>query len=199
MPENGTNIYQKARKEGCLTQEQAAGRLYVSEKTVKSWERGERIPDNETVGRMAEAYGTPWLALAHALATAEPLGVLPEGICLKDLAQAVLGYADAIWAEADRLRPLMRIAADNVVDDSEGVEFRERCTGIRKMIATGYQVLYAPASPGQAGIKMDRPTEAPAGRSRFQDLHHRNDSKIIIPHRGQIASPNFARGGGVSP
>lgn len=42
------------------------------------------------------------------------------------------------------------------------------------------------------GTKRDRPAEAPAGRSRFQDLHHRNDSKIIIAHLYENASPNFA-------
>ena len=193
MPENGTNIYQKARKEAHLTQEQAAELLYVSVKTVKAWERGQRIPDNETAGRMAEVYGAPWLALAHALAVAEPLGVLPDGICLKDLAQAVLGYADAIWAEADRLRLLMRIAADNVVDDHERGEFRELCTGIRRTIAAGYQVLYAQAPPKRClGIKRDRPVAGTTERSRFQDLHHRNDSKIIIAHLYENASPNFA-------
>lgn len=49
MLTNGPNIYQVARKESCLTQEQAAERLEVSETTVKAWEQGARVPDNETV------------------------------------------------------------------------------------------------------------------------------------------------------
>lgn len=65
MLTNGPNIYQAARKESCLTQEQAAERLEVSETTVKAWEQGTRVPDNETVARMAELYETPWLALEH--------------------------------------------------------------------------------------------------------------------------------------
>ena len=65
MLTNGPNIYQAARKESCLTQEQAAERLEVSETTVKAWEQGMRVPDNETVARMAELYETPWLALEH--------------------------------------------------------------------------------------------------------------------------------------
>ena len=46
MLTNGPNIYQAARKESCLTQEQAAERLDVSETTVKAWEQGTRVPDN---------------------------------------------------------------------------------------------------------------------------------------------------------
>lgn len=200
MPGNSTNIYQKARKEARMTQEQAAEALYVSDKTVKAWELGQRVPDNETVSRMAAVYDTPWLALAHAMETAEPLGVLPEGICLKDLAQAVLGYAEAIWAEADRLRHLMRIAADNVVDDSERVEFRELCAGIRTTMAAGYQVLYAPMPSGIPGheTKRDRLDGGTSKRSVFRTCVE-NDSKIIIAHRRENASPNLARGGGVLP
>lgn len=56
MLTNGPNIYQAARKESCLTQEQAAERLEVSETTVKAWEQGQRVPDNETVARMSELY-----------------------------------------------------------------------------------------------------------------------------------------------
>lgn len=58
MPGNGTNIYQKARKEAQMIQEQAAEALYISEKMAKAWERGERAPDNETVGRMTELHGS---------------------------------------------------------------------------------------------------------------------------------------------
>ena len=78
MLTNGPNIYQAARKEGCLTQEQAAERLDVSDTTVKAWEQGARVPDNETVARMAELYGTPWLALEHLRSAGSTLGVIPE-------------------------------------------------------------------------------------------------------------------------
>ena len=78
MLTNGPNIYQAARKESCLTQEQAAERLEVSETTVKAWEQGTRVPDNETVARMAELYETPWLALEHLKQAGGVLGVLPE-------------------------------------------------------------------------------------------------------------------------
>ena len=78
MPGNDPTMYQRARKEGGLTQEQAAERLHVSETTIKAWEQGQRAPDNAAVAHMAALYDTPWLLLEHAAAAAEALGVLPE-------------------------------------------------------------------------------------------------------------------------
>ena len=44
MLENNLSMYQKARKEAGLTQEQAAECLDVSVETVKAWERAQRRP-----------------------------------------------------------------------------------------------------------------------------------------------------------
>lgn len=201
MPGNGTNIYQKARKEARMTQEQAAEALYISEKTVKAWERGQRVPDNETVGRMAELYRTPWLALAHALETAEPLGILPEGITLQGLPSAVLVLINRATALADGYRRLMQIAEDGVIDETEQPDFAEISDDIREVIAAGFQVLYAPAPPGISvdhKAKKDRPVGGSTKRSGFRAFAE-NDSKIIISHRRENASPNLAQGGGVLP
>lgn len=198
MPENGTNIYQKARKEARLTQEQAAGRLYVSEKTVKAWERGERIPDNETVGRMAEVYGTPWLLLERAFETLSQLGILPGGIHAQCLQGAVLSYLDLCNQQLDGYRRLIQITADGRIDETEQADFEVIKSVILQNVVAGLQVaLYQQKEPPD--IKRGRSMAGTTKRQVFRDLHHRNDSKIIIPHRGQIASPNFARGGGVSP
>lgn len=201
MPGNGTNIYQKARKEAQMTQEQAAEALYISEKTVKAWEQGQRVPDNEAVGRMAELYRTPWLALAHALETAEPLGVLPEGITLQGLPSAVLVLINRATALADGYRRLMQIAEDGVIDESEQPDFAEISDDIREVIAAGFQVLYAPAPPGIAlgqRTEKDRPVGGTTKRSGFRAFAE-NDSKVIISHRRENTSPNLARGGGVLP
>lgn len=200
MPGNGKNIYQKARKEARMTQEQAAEALYVSDKTVKAWELGQRVPDNETVSRMAAVYGTPWLALEHALETAEPLGVLPEGITLQGLPTAVLALINKATALADGYRRLMQIAEDGMIDESERPDFAEISNDIRDVIAAGFQVLYAPVSPTAKGheAKRDRLDGGTSKRSVFRTCVE-NDSKIIIAHRRENASPNLARGGGVLP
>jgi len=191
MPENGTNIYQKARKEGCLTQEQAAGRLYVSEKTVKAWEQGARIPDNETVGRMAEVYGTPWLLLERAFETLSQLGILPGGIHAQCLQGAVLSYLDLCNQQLDGYRRLIQITADGRIDETEQADFEVIKSVILQNVVAGLQVaLYQQKEP--PSIKRDRPVAGTTKRSVFQDLHHRNDSKIIIAHLYENASPNFA-------
>ena len=102
MLTNGPNIYQAARKEICLTQEQAAERLEVSETTVKAWEQGARVPDNETVARMAELYGTPWLALEHLKQAGGALGVLPE-VTVQSLPTAAITLISSAYM--DRFRP----------------------------------------------------------------------------------------------
>ena len=66
MLTNGPNIYQAARKESCLTQEQAAERMEGSETTVKAWEQGARVP--ATVFRTAPPSGPP----SHFPAPARP-------------------------------------------------------------------------------------------------------------------------------
>ena len=85
MPQSIMTIYQKARISAGLPQEQAAAALYVSLRTVTAWEQGEREPTNTTVWLMGQAYGTPWLALEHLKISAEPLGILPENIQVREV------------------------------------------------------------------------------------------------------------------
>ena len=80
MADRYPSIYQRARKDACLTQEQAAELLSVSVETVKAWEQRQRVPRPEDVERMQAAYGTPWLGLEYTRATCGQLGVLPEEI-----------------------------------------------------------------------------------------------------------------------
>lgn len=190
MPGNYPTMYQRARKESPYTQGQAAERLYVSEKTIKAWEQGTRTPDNATVARMAELYGTPWLVLEHALETAGPLGILPESITLQGLPTAVLALINKATALAEGYRRLMQIAEDGVIDETEKTDFSEISDDIRDVIAAGFQVLYAPMPPG-APQKRDRPVADTTKRSGFKDLRHSNDSKLIIAHLYENASPNF--------
>ena len=96
MADRYPSIYQRARKEACLTQEQAAEQLSVSVETVKAWEQGQRVPRPEDVERMQAAYGTPWLGLEYTRATCGGLGVLPE-LRLQGLPTAVLRLINRPW------------------------------------------------------------------------------------------------------
>lgn len=191
MLTNGPNIYQAARKESCLTQEQAAERLEVSETTVKAWEQGARVPDNETVAKMVEVYHLPWLALEHAQAT-DTLGVMPE-VTPRPLPMASIALRNRLKDATGRLDALLRIAEDGVIDETERPEFDEIVAELRETMAAIYQVIYS----GASGAKKERPEAATSERS-VQGLASKNDSKIIIPHPTRIASPTLSREGGVS-
>ena len=186
MPGNDITIYQKARNAAGLTQEQAAEALYVSLRTLTSWELGQREPTNTTVWQMCEAYGTPWLALEHLKISAEPLGILPDNICVQGLPTAVLALINRATALADDYRRLMTIAEDGVIDDRERTDFSSITDHIQDVIAAGFQVIYA----RDAGIKKDHPTAGTVRRSVLRQA--KNDCRNIIPDSTENASMIFA-------
>ena len=196
MLTNGPNIYQAARKESCLTQEQAAERLEVSETTVKAWEQGTRVPDNETVARMTELYETPWLALEHLKQVGGVLGVLPE-VNVQSLPTAAITLINRVldFAERHRDRQLLRIAEDGIIDEEERPDFDAICRDLDGIVGAALQVKYTSDAPPKA--KKERPKAGTSERS-VQGLASKNDSKIIIPHPTRIASPTLSREGGVS-
>lgn len=187
MADRYPSIYQRARKEACLTQEQAAEALSVSVETVKAWEQSQRVPRPEDVERMQALYGTPWLGLEYTRTTCGGLGVLPE-LRLQGLPTAVLRLINRATALADDYRRLMRIAEDGVIDETEAPEFDRIAQSIQDVIAAGYEVLYAEAPPG---IKKGRPVGGATER-RVRSLSAGNDCKTIIANSSRIASPSFA-------
>ena len=193
MAERYPNLYQMARKEAGMTQEQAAEALSVSVETVKAWEQGQRVPRPEDAERMMAAYGTEWLGLAYTSATCGRLGAVPA-VDLRQLPEAVLALINRATELADDYRRLMRIAEDGVIDEREAPEFGRIADNIRDVIAASYAVLYAEAPPGK---KRDRSVAGTTKRSGFKDLRHENDCTYSIAHSRRIASPSFA-GEGVS-
>ena len=195
MLTNGPNIYQAARKEGCLTQEQAAERLDVSETTVKAWEQGARVPDNETVAQMAELYGTPWLALEHLKQAGGALGVLPE-VTVQSLPTAAITLINRVldFAERHRDRQLLRIAEDGVIDEKERPDFDAICRDLDGIVGAALQVKYTSDAPDK---KKERPEAASSKRSGSANFSA-SDCRNIISHRQRIARASFAGEGGAS-
>ena len=195
MLTNGPNIYQAARKESCLTQEQAAERMEVSETTVKAWEQGARVPDNETVARMAELYGTPWLALEHLKQAGGALGVLPE-VTVQSLPTASITLINRVldFAERHRDRQLLRIAEDGVIDEKERPDFDAIVQDLDGIVGAALQVKYTSDAPDK---KKERPEAATSKRSGSANFSA-SDCKNIISHRQRIARASFAGEGGAS-
>lgn len=193
MLTNGPNMYQRARKESCLTQEQAAEWLCVSETTMKAWEQGARVPDNETVAQMAELYETPWLLLEHALTAGGALGVLPDGITIQGLPTAVLTLINRATALADDYRRLMMIAEDGVIDEAERPDFSEISANIQGVIAAGFQVLYAQ----EPDKKKERPEAATSKRSGSETCVT-TDCRNYYSTSARKRKSHFGRRGGAS-
>lgn len=196
MLTNGPNIYQAARKESCLTQEQAAERLEVSETTVKAWEQGARVPDNETVARMAELYGTPWLALEHLRSAGSTLGVIPE-LTVQSLPTAAITLINRVldFAERHRDRQLLRIAEDGIIDEDERPDFDDICRDLDGIVGAALQVKYTSDAPPDK--KKERPEAATSKRSGSANFSA-SDCKTIISHRAGNARASFSREGGAS-
>ena len=195
MLTNGPNIYQAARKEGCLTQEQAAERLEVSETTVKAWEQGARVPDNETVARMAELYGTPWLALEQLRSEGSTLGVIPE-ITVQSLPTAAITLINRVldFAERHRDRQLLRIDEDGIIDEDERTDFDDICRDLDGIVGAALQVKYTSDAPDKKKERPEAGTSKRSGSANFSA----SDCRNIISHRQRIARASFAGEGGAS-
>lgn len=193
MPGNVPNIYQMARKEGRMTQERAAELLHVSDKTVKAWEAGQRLPDNTTVARMAEIYRTPRLRLEHAMAESQPLGVLPQ-IEPKSLVMSSVALENRLREITGQIGELMRIAEDDRIDKDEQPEFDSIEAELWRTMAAIYQVIFAAAN---SRTKKERP-EAGTSRRPVQGLRRELSRDNYSTHSAQFASPSFTRRGGGS-
>lgn len=191
------NIYRRARHTTPYTQEQAAEYLFVSDRTVKAWENGERVPDDETVRRMAEIYERPQLLLEHALTTDSILGVLPGSICIQSLPTAVLALINRTTALTEDYRKLMTIAEDGVIDEAERPTFDTITADIQSVIAAAYQVIYAVDPEGQS-IKKDRVVAGTTTQSMFPGRKAKNDCTSIVAHRPAERKDIFCRNGGGS-
>lgn len=194
MLENNLSMYQKARKEAGLTQEQAAECLDVSVETVKAWERAQRRPRPEDVERMIAVYGTPWLALEHLRSASGALGVLPERITIQGLPTAVLQLINRATALANDYQRLMEIAEDGIIDDTEQPAFQGIAKSIEGVIAAGFQVLYAEG----AETKKERSEAGTSKRSGSRDLSHSTNSKTIIAQSEYFRKTQIRSGRGVA-
>lgn len=186
------NLYQRARKTTCLTQEQAAERLGLSAESLKQYELGKRVPPDGAVQRMVELYGCPWLALEHRRAT-DTLGVLPE-VEIKSLPMASLSLRNRFCAAAGNLDELLLIAEDGMIDDTERTKFDSIVDEMRDLMAAICQLIYAPE---EDGIKKERPEAGTSKRSGSANFSA-SDCENIISHPRRIARASFRREGGAS-
>lgn len=131
------NIYQIARETSGLTQERAAELFNISVESLRSYETDKRIPPDTIVLKMIEVYGTQFLAYQH-LKTKTQVGeeFLPE-VQQKDLATAVLSFLNEC-SDLENLKTLMiKISADNKINDWEKEEWNHVLEEISGIISAG--------------------------------------------------------------
>ena len=186
------NLYQKARKTTCFTQEQAAERLELSTESLKQYELGKRVPPDAVVHRMVDLYGTSWLALEHRKAT-DTLGVLPE-LEIKSLPMASLSLRNRFCAAAGNLDELLLIAEDGVIDDTERTKFDSNGEEMRDLMAAICKLIYAPEADG---IKKERPEAATSKRSGSETCVT-TDCRNYYSISARKRKSHFGRRGGAS-
>ena len=128
------NIYQIARETSGLTQERAAELFNISVESLRAYETDRRIPQDSTVLKMIEVYNTPFLAMQHLRKSALGEKYIPE-IQPKDLATAVLTFLNEC-SDLENMKTLMiKISADNKIDDWEKEEWEHVMQEINGIIS----------------------------------------------------------------
>ena len=189
MDKRCPNLYQRARLSTGLTQERAAEILGLSPESLKQYEGGRRVPPDETVARMGEAYRWPWLALEHSQAT-DRLGVLPE-VTPRPLPMASIALRNRLHDATGRLDALLRIAEDGIIDDTERPEFDSIVAELRETMGAIYQVIYSGAD-----AKRDRPDGGTSERPKLGSVVMDFSQSYCTTQPADLARGNFTRTGG---
>ena len=150
MPEEYRNIYKTCRKAAGLTQEAAAERLGISVESLRAYEGGQRIPPNEVVELMVILYNAQHLAYQHLRETNAMYGrVVPE-VPLCSVLEASARLTNRIYAFADSHadRRLMRMAEDNVIDQTERLEFDAILEELQEIVEAALALRCAKAAEG---------------------------------------------------
>lgn len=150
MPEEYRNIYKTCRKAAGLTQEAAAERLGISVESLRAYEGGQRIPPNEVVELMVILYNAQHLAYQHLRETNAMYGrVVPE-VPQCSVLEASARLTNRIYAFADSHadRRLMRMAEDNVIDQTERLEFDAILEELQEIVEAALALRCAKAAEG---------------------------------------------------
>lgn len=136
------SIYQLARNNAGLTQEQAAELLHISVRSLADYESGVTVPNGDIVHDMVDIYGAKWLGYEHLrLSTKVGQRCLPE-INITDLAQSVLSLQKES-TDVENVKPCMiKIASNGRVDDHEVQRWEEVTKEILEMAGAALSVVY---------------------------------------------------------
>ena len=119
------NIYQSARNNKGYTQEKASELIGVSVESIRAYEAGRTVPQNDVVKRMMGVYDSQHLAYLHVIQSNDSLkDILPQ-IEIKALPDAVLNLLSKVNAFVKRRDNLIDIASDGKITEDEQPQFNE--------------------------------------------------------------------------
>lgn len=136
------SIYQLARNNAGLTQEQAAELLHISVRSLADYESGATTPNGDIVYDMVDIYDANWLGYEH-LRQSSKVGqrCLPK-LNITDLAQSVLSLQKES-TDVENIKPCMiKIASNGKVDDHEVERWEEVTKEILEMAGAALSVVY---------------------------------------------------------
>lgn len=119
------NIYQTARESTGYTQEKAAELIGVSVESLRSYERGRRVPPTHIVVHMVDVYNLQHLAYQH-LKNADDIAklYLPD-VDVENMSAAVLRLLKEVADFVERQQELIAITCDGIIDEEERPHFDE--------------------------------------------------------------------------
>lgn len=119
MAKKQVNRYRQLREEMGWSREYAADKLGMSDDKLERIENDHQIPNPQDVLIMSDVYKAPGLCNHYCNGTCE-IGqkYVPE-VKDQELPSIILGLLNSIYAVGDTEKMLVRITADNVIDDEE--------------------------------------------------------------------------------
>lgn len=143
MKQDRRNIYQIARKNAGLTQEQAAELLHISVRSLAEYESGRVTPPDDIVCEMIELYKAYWLGYQH-LKQASEVGrrFLPD-VQISDLAMAVLRLQKETADVGALQTAMVEIVCDGKIDGSEQQRWKTVEREISEMAGAAMSVIFS--------------------------------------------------------
>jgi transcriptional regulator with XRE-family HTH domain len=139
---NSQNIYQNSRKNSGFTQEQAAEFLNIDPRTLRLYESGTQIKDDELVEKMIVLYKDKYLGYQHARTSEIVSKYLPE-IDSKSLSLAAL----QVICASDNYRivqnSMVKLAADGKIDIAEEKEWETVIAAAQEVIKAAFILIFA--------------------------------------------------------
>lgn len=142
MHERYRSIYQLARNNAKLTQEQAAELLHISVRSLADYESGATTPNGDIVNDMVDIYDANWLGYEHLRQSSKVGQRCLPAINITDLAQSVLSLQKES-IDVENIKPCMiKIASNGRVDDHEVERWEEVTKEILEMAGAALSVVY---------------------------------------------------------